>query len=75
MKWHNAQSTVKFVCVCVCVFQSSNYALYTSCRHMEASEGLRTQIGLQKQLHAQLEVCISSLELARKDVRTFIYLI
>lgn len=25
-------------------------------KHMEASEGLRTQIGLQKQLHAQLEV-------------------
>ncbi|XP_037454013.1 protein PHOSPHATE STARVATION RESPONSE 2-like isoform X3 [Triticum dicoccoides] len=25
-------------------------------KHMEASEGLRTQIGLQKQLHAQLEL-------------------
>ncbi|KAM0909770.1 hypothetical protein ACQ4PT_014617 [Festuca glaucescens] len=26
------------------------------CRALEASEGLRTQIGLQKQLHEQLEI-------------------
>jgi hypothetical protein len=40
---------------------------------MEACEGLRIQIGLQKQLHEQLEVCTSYSELVREDVRTFIY--
>jgi hypothetical protein len=38
---------------------------------MEASEGLRTQIGLQKQLHDQLEVCTFYSELVREEVRAF----
>ena len=49
------------------VIQSCNCSLYTLYRKVEASEGLRTQIGLQKQLHEQLEVGMLYPELVWMD--------